>query len=131
MGKHESNNYSSHAVIYAESAEPVKPAESGESAEPRAVRRSAGVTRKPVIPPAVLAHRMQRYAVYFMVMALLLLLGQVDALSPKTVLWFATGLAAAFSLLCAVTVVILNAIAWNFDRLSEELHGGRGSLNMR
>jgi hypothetical protein len=128
MGKHDSDNYSSHAVMYAEPAEPAEPAE---SAEPSAVRRSAGVTRKPVIPPAVLARRMQRYAVYLMVMAFLLLLGQLDALSPKAVLWFASGLAAAFALLCAVAVVILNAIAWNFDRLREELRGGRGSLNMR
>jgi hypothetical protein len=89
------------------------------------------VTRKPVIPPAVLAHRMRRYAVYLMVISLLLLLGQPDALSPKALLWFASGLAAAFSLLCAMAVVILNAIAWNFDRLREELRGGRGSLNMR
>lgn len=125
MSTHDSNNYSSHAVICAEPTEPAQPA------EPRAVRRSAGVTRKPVIPPAVLAHRMQRYAVYLMVIAFLLLLGQLDALSPKAVVWFASGLVAAFALLCAVAVVILNAIGWNFDRLREQLRGGRGSLNRR
>lgn len=89
------------------------------------------IPRKYVIPPAVLAHRMQRYAVYLMVCAFLLLAVNVSALSVSAVLWFAAGLTAAFALLCATTVVVLHAIAWNFDRLREELQGGRQATDMR
>lgn len=89
------------------------------------------IPRKFVIPPAVLAHRMQRYAVYLIVCSFLLMLANVRALSLEAVLWFASGLAAAFALLCATTVVVLNAIAWNFDRMREELRGGRQATDMR
>ncbi|MGD2135218.1 MAG: hypothetical protein PVF27_03615 [Gemmatimonadales bacterium] len=89
------------------------------------------IPRKYVIPPAVLAHRMQRYAVYLMVCAFALIAANVSALSASAVLWFAAGIAAAFALLCASTVVVLNAIAWNFDRIREELKGGRQATDMR
>lgn len=89
------------------------------------------IPRKYVIPPAVLAHRMQRYAVYLMVCAFLLLAVNLSALSVSAVLWFAAAIAAAFALLCATTVAVLNAIAWNFDRLREELQGGRQATDMR
>ncbi len=48
-----------------------------------------------------------------------------QSLTVTNVLWFAAGITAAFSLLCAICVVMLHAIAWNFDRLREELRGGR------
>jgi hypothetical protein len=83
-----------------------------------------------VIPPAVLAHRMQRYAVYLMIIAFLLVLANLTSLTVEVVLWFAAGLAATFALLCAVTVVVLNAIAWNFERMREEMRGGRSATDM-
>ena len=89
------------------------------------------IPRKFVIPPAVLANRMQRYAVYLMVCAFVLMLANVRALSLGAVLWFATAMAAAFALLCAVTAVILNGIQWNFERLKEDLTtGGRQAVDM-
>jgi hypothetical protein len=89
------------------------------------------IPRKYVIPPAVLANRMQRYAVYLIVCAFVLLLANVRALSVEAILWFATAMAAAFALICAVTAVILNAIQWNFERLKEELTtGGRRAVDM-
>jgi hypothetical protein len=83
------------------------------------------------VPPTLLAHRMQRYALYLMVVAFLLMGVNYQSLSVEAVLWFGAGLAAAFALLCAIAVVILHAIAWNFDRLREELRGGRQAQDMR
>lgn len=79
--------------------------------------------RKHVIPPAVLALRMQRYALYLMIGSFLLMAANFTALSAEAVLWFASGITAAFALLCAIAVIILNAIAWQFDRLKKELEG--------
>ncbi|MEJ2184480.1 MAG: hypothetical protein P8Z36_00920 [Gemmatimonadota bacterium] len=74
---------------------------------------------------------MQRYSVYLIVAAFLLMGLNYDALSLSAVLWFAAGLSAGFAILCAVAVVLLNAVAWNFDRLREELRGGRESIDLR
>lgn len=89
------------------------------------------IERKHVIPPAVMAHRMQRYAIYLMVLAFVLMAVNFRALSLEAVLWFASGLVAAFALLCAVAVVTLHAVAWNFDRMREELRGGRQATDLR
>jgi hypothetical protein len=89
------------------------------------------IPRKFVIPPAILANRMQRYAIYLIVCAFALMLANVRALNIGALLWFATAMAAAFALLCAVTTVILNAIQWNFERLKEDLMtGGRQAVDM-
>ncbi len=89
------------------------------------------IPRKYVIPPAVLAHRMERYAIYLIAIAFLLMAVNFSALSLEAVLWFASGLATAIALLCGVAVAILNGIAWNFERMKEELHGGREAIDMR
>ena len=89
------------------------------------------ITRRHVIPPALLAHRMQRYSLALMILAVVLVAVNYVNLTLPTVLWFAAGLTAVFALLCAVTVVILHAIAWNFDRLTEELKGGRDVVDMK
>jgi hypothetical protein len=87
--------------------------------------------RKFGLPPAVLADRMQRYAVYLIVCAFVLMLANVRAFSLGALLWFATAIAAAFALLCGVTAVILKAIHWNYERLKEDLTtGGRQAVNM-
>ena len=83
------------------------------------------------IPPAVLAHRMQRYALYLMICAFLLMALNFSALSLEAVLWFAAGLAAVFALLCATSTVLLNAMQWDYERLKEEMRGGRQSTDMR
>ena len=97
------------------------------------VEASPGVfiKRKYVIPPAVLAMRMQRYSVALMVLAFVLVATNFTNVTLEVVLWFAAGLTELFAILCAVTVVILNAIAWNFDRVREELKGGREAKEMR
>jgi hypothetical protein len=87
--------------------------------------------RKHVIPPAVMANRMSRYSVYLMACAFLLLGANYADLSLSAVLWFAAGLCATFGLLCAVTVIVLRGVAWNFDRLAEELRGGRSGTSLR
>ena len=79
--------------------------------------------RRTVIPPAVQAGRMQRYSVYLVILAFIIVGANYQALTMESVLWFAAGLTAAFSLLCAITVVVLEAIAWNFDRLRSEWAG--------
>lgn len=87
--------------------------------------------KRAVIPPAILARRMQRYSIYLILLAFLLVGVNYDALTPSAVLWFAAGLTAGFAILCAVAVVLLNAIAWNFDRLRDELRGGREVVDLR
>jgi len=82
------------------------------------------ITRKHVIPPAVMAHRMQRYSITLMIVAFLLIGLNFTTLSREVVLWFAAGITAMFAILCAIAVVILNALAWNFERLRQELRGG-------
>jgi len=87
--------------------------------------------RKHVIPPHVQAARMQRYSVYLLVGAFALVGVNYASLTISSVLWFAAGICAAFALLCAIAVVILHAIAWNFDRLREEQIGLRPSQDLR
>jgi len=89
------------------------------------------ITRRHVIPPAVLANRMRRYSVALMIVAFLCLALNYSTLTSAAVLWFATGVTATFALLCGVTVVVLNAIAWNFDRLRQELRGGIEATDMK
>ena len=81
--------------------------------------------RRHVIPPAVQADRMQRYSLYLMVLAFMIVAANYQSVTTGTILWFAAGITVTFSLLCAVTVVILHAIAWNFDRLRDEWAGQR------
>jgi membrane protein YdbS with pleckstrin-like domain len=78
-----------------------------------------------------MAGRMQRYSVYLMLCAFLLIAANIGALTLEAVLWFAAGVCAAFALLCAIAVVVLHAVAWNFDRMREELRGGRSAVDMR
>ncbi len=87
--------------------------------------------KKHVIPPHVQAARMQRYSLYLLGVAFALVGLNYPALTMASVLWFAAGLCAAFALLCAIAVVILQAIAWNFDRLREEQKGLRTSQDFR
>lgn len=89
------------------------------------------VEKKHVIPPAVQAARMQRYSVYLIACAFLLLGLNYEALTLKAVLWFAAGLSAGFAMLCAIAVILLSGQAWNFDRLREELRGGRQVQEMK
>jgi len=97
--------------------------------EPEA-RPSPPPARRAVIPPAVLASRMQRYSIYLIVLAFIIVGANYQALTLSAILWFAAGLAASFALLCAIAVVILNAIAWNFDRLVSELRGERKAVDL-
>ncbi len=87
--------------------------------------------RKHVIPPHVQAARMQRYSIYLLVCAFALVGLNYASLTMSSVLWFAAGISAAFALLCAIAVVILYAIAWNFDRLREEQLRPRPSQDLR
>ncbi|HUH12115.1 MAG TPA: hypothetical protein VMK65_03360 [Longimicrobiales bacterium] len=109
----------------------LEPDEPGESIEALAPSSPEPPRGRAVIPPAVLAARMQRYSIWLTLCTLALLLLNVSDLQRGAVLWFAAGVTAAFALLCAVTVVILNAIAWNFARLTEELRGGRAAQDLR
>ena len=87
--------------------------------------------KRHVIPPHVEAARMQRYSIYLMVGSFALVGANYASLTMASVLWFAAGICAGFALLCAITVVILHAIAWNFDRLREEQAGLRTSRDFR
>lgn len=89
------------------------------------------VRGRAVIPPAIVAERMQRYSVWLMLLTGGLIALNATNLELGMVLWFAAGITAVFALLCAITVVILNAIAWNFARLAEELRGGRTAQDMQ
>ncbi len=89
------------------------------------------IARKHVIPPAVMAQRMQRYSISLMVVAFILVGLNLPTLTVEKVLWFAAGLMATFAILCAVSVVILNASAWNFDRLKQEMKGNKGATDMK
>ena len=87
--------------------------------------------KRHVIPPHVEAARMQRYSIYLMIGSFALVGANYASLTMASVLWFAAGICAGFALLCAITVVILHAIAWNFDRLREEQAGLRTSRDFR
>ena len=87
--------------------------------------------KRHVIPPHIEATRMQRYSIYLMVGSFALVGVNYASLTVASVLWFAAGICAGFALLCAITVVILHAIAWNFDRLREEQTGLRTSQDFR
>lgn len=85
----------------------------------------APAKRRHVIPPSVQASRMHRYSIYLLLASFLIVGANYQSLTIANVLWFAAGITAAFSLLCAICVVVLHAVAWNFDRLQEEMKGGR------
>ena len=97
------------------------------------IETSPGIfmVKKHTIPPAVMAHRMQRYSLLLMILAFFLLVPMLNALTLENVLWFAATIVAVFAIMCAVTVVILHALAWNFDRIKQELRGGREADEMR
>lgn len=100
-----------------------------EDSRPTAEKRRT--TKKHVIPPAIQAERMQRYSVYLIVAAFLLIILNSEALTIKAVLWFAAALSAGLGMLSAVASVILSGLAWNFDRLRQELSGGRQAQDMK
>ena len=77
--------------------------------------------KKHVNLPALLAFRMQRYSLLLIVVAMVSLFFNRAEITPGTGLWFVAGLSAVFALLCGIGVTILDAIAWNFERLREEL----------
>ncbi|MFQ5552054.1 MAG: hypothetical protein ACE5FJ_12545, partial [Gemmatimonadales bacterium] len=104
---------------------PERPSATAEQAAPPEAAPVAHARVRPVLPPGIQAQRMHRYSIYLIVLAFVLVGMNVTALSVGAALWFAAGLTAAFSIVLAAAVVILNAIAWNFDRLREELRGGR------
>lgn len=91
---------------------------------------TAATERRHIIPPAVQAARMQRYSLYLVTLAFIIVGANYQSLTIASVLWFAAGITVAFSLLCAITVVILDAIAWNFDRLQSELDGRRSAQSV-
>jgi O-antigen/teichoic acid export membrane protein len=78
-----------------------------------------------------MAHRMQRYSLALIIISFLLVALNWATVTLPTILWVAAGVAAMFALLCAITVVILHAIAWNFDRLRMELRGGPEATDMK
>jgi len=78
-----------------------------------------------------MAHRMQRYSLAFIIIAFLIVALNWAQVTMPIVLWVAAGVAGAFALMCAITVVILHAIAWNFDRLRAELRGGPEATDMK
>ena len=78
-----------------------------------------------------MAQRMQRYSISLMIMAFILVVMNLPTLTLEKVLWFAAGVMAMFAILCGVAVVILNASAWNFDRLKQEMHGGLEATDMK
>ncbi|MCH8350823.1 MAG: hypothetical protein IIB29_11255 [Chloroflexi bacterium] len=92
---------------------------------PRPDQDFTPIRTRPTLPPSVQADRMQRYSIYLMVCAFLLIGANAAELTVSGVLWFAAGLSAGFALMCATTVVILNALAWNFDRLAQEFRSTR------
>ncbi len=92
---------------------------------------SVVIEKRWVVPPAVMAQRMQRYSLAFIIISFLLVGLNWATVTLPIVLWVAAGLAAMFALMCAITVVILHAVAWNFDRLRTELHGGPGATDMK
>ena len=87
--------------------------------------------RKSNIPPHVQATRMQRYSLYLLVGAFAFVGANYQSLTMSSALWFAAGICAGFALLCAIAVVILQGLAWNFDRLREEQAGLRTSQDVR
>lgn len=112
--------------VAAAAATPEPEPEPEPAAAPEPVRR--GKSR--VIPPAVLASRMQRYSIYLIILAFIIVGANYQALTLSSILWFAAGVTAGFALLCAIAVVLLNAIAWNFDRLARELRGDLKAVDL-
>ena len=97
---------------------------------PRTSQEYTPTRTHPTLPPSVQADRMHRYSIYLMVCAFLLIAANWAEVTVSSVLWFGAGLSAGFAIVCAVTVVILNALAWNFDRLAEEFRGGRSGQDV-
>ena len=98
---------------------------------PRTSQQYTPIRTRPTLPPSVQADRMHRYSIYLMICAFLLIAVNYAELTVSAVLWFAAGLSAGFAIVCAVTVVILNALAWNFDRLAQEFRSGRDSQTIK
>ena len=80
--------------------------------------------------PGLLALRTQRYAIYLSILAIVLVVFNSSAITQESVLWFLALVAALFAIVCAICVTLLDAIAWNFERLREELHGAAETVNI-
>ena len=87
-------------------------------------------SHKPVIPPAVQADRMHRYSIWMMVLAFLIIALNYQNITVSAVLWFAAGLVAVFAIVTAIGVTLMHGLAWNFDRLVEEVRGGRAAQDV-
>ena len=88
-------------------------------------------TRKHVNLPALLAHKMQRYSLLLIVAAFVLIGFNFEALTRESVLWFMAGLCAVMAILYGVATTILDAIAWNFERLRDELGFDPGTIDIK
>jgi len=82
-------------------------------------------TKRYVIPPAVEAQRMQRYAVLLMIGAFALIGANIAELTPGRLMWFGALLLAIVAIVLAAAAVILRALQWHYDRLADEFHGVR------
>ncbi|MFQ5704654.1 MAG: hypothetical protein ACE5HT_11600 [Gemmatimonadales bacterium] len=89
------------------------------------------IERKHVIPPALMAHRMQRYSLALMILAFVFFVPMLGDLTMEKVLWFGAGVTAVLAIMCAIAVAILHALAWNFDRMKMEMHGGPEAADMK
>ncbi len=87
-------------------------------------------TRKHVNLPALLAHKLQRYSMMLIVAAFVLIGFNFEVVTRESVLWFMAGLCAAMAVLYGVATTILDAIAWNFERLRDELGFDPGSIEI-
>jgi Na+/H+-dicarboxylate symporter len=76
-----------------------------------------------VIPPAVEAQRMNRYAVLLMIGAFALVGANIAELTPSRLMWFGALLLAVVAIVLAATAVVLRALQWHYDRLADEFHG--------
>ncbi len=81
--------------------------------------------------PQSLAKSTKRYAIILAIVAVIAIAFNASAITQEKALWAVAGVSLIFAIVCGIGVTILDAVAWNFERLREELGVERHTVDTR
>lgn len=88
-------------------------------------------TQEYVNLPAYLAKSTKRYAIILSIVAVIAIAVNASSITQEKALWAIAGVSLVFAIICGIGVTILDAMAWNFERLREELGVQRQTVDTR
>lgn len=80
--------------------------------------------------PSLLAKSARRYSIILTVVAMVAIAFNAPVFTQEKMLWFIAGVGVVFAIGCGICVTILDAVAWNFERLRQELGVERHTIDV-